>query len=106
MLRTRLCDLLGIEVPIIAAPMGFLSGPELAAAVCNAGGLGIMSFSGNPPSILRDQIRRLRGLTDRPFGVNVLLSGPHLPFPIDAVIDVCLEEQVLARSDWVGNPPR
>ncbi len=50
MLHTRLCDFLGIEFPIICAPMGFVTGPELAAAVSNAGGLGIMPFSGNPPA--------------------------------------------------------
>jgi NAD(P)H-dependent flavin oxidoreductase YrpB (nitropropane dioxygenase family) len=73
-LRTRLCELLGIELPIIAAPMGApITGPELAAAVSNAGGLGIMSFGANPPPLLRDQIRRARALTTRPFGVNLIL---------------------------------
>jgi Nitronate monooxygenase len=104
MLHTPLCDLLGIEVPIFAAPMGFITGPELAAAVSNAGGLGIMSFSANPPSVLREQIRRLRSLTNRPFGVNVLLNGPHLPFPIDAVVDVCLKEHVPVLSTFWGDP--
>jgi len=60
MLRTRLCELLGIEVPILGAPLGMIAGPELAAAVSNAGGLGIMSFNGNPPPVLREEIRRLR----------------------------------------------
>jgi NAD(P)H-dependent flavin oxidoreductase YrpB (nitropropane dioxygenase family) len=58
MLHTPLCDLLGIDVPIFAAPMGFITGPELAAAVSNAGGLGIMSFSGSLPPVLHEQIRR------------------------------------------------
>ena len=104
MLHTPLCDLLGIDVPIFAAPMGFITGPELAAAVSNAGGLGLMSFSGNPPPVLREQIRRLRSLTHKPFGVNVLLSGPHLPFPIDAVVAVCLEERVPVLSTFWGDP--
>jgi nitronate monooxygenase len=104
MLRTRLCNLLGIDVPIFAAPMGFITGPELAAAVSNAGGLGIMSFSGSPPPVLREQIRSLRTLTNKPFGVNVLLSGPHLPFSIDAVIDVCLDERVPVLSTFWGDP--
>jgi NAD(P)H-dependent flavin oxidoreductase YrpB (nitropropane dioxygenase family) len=104
MLHTPLCDLFGIDVPIFAAPMGFITGPELAAAVSNAGGLGIMSFSANPPPVLREQIRRLRSLTNRPFGVNVLLNGPHLPFPIDAVVDVCLEEHVPVLSTFWGDP--
>ena len=50
MLRTRLCGLLGIEFPVVCAPMGFVTGPELAAAVSNAGGLGVLSFSGSPRS--------------------------------------------------------
>jgi len=104
MLHTQLCDLLGIDVPIFAAPMGFITGPELAAAVSNAGGLGIMSFSGNPPPVVREQIRRLRSLTNKPFGVGVLLGGPHLPFPVEAVVDVCLEERVPVLSTFWGDP--
>src|SRR5438552_3712820 len=99
MLRTRLCDLLGVEVPVIAAPMGApITGPELAAAVSSAGGLGIMSFGGHPPPLLRRQIRRLRELTDRPFGVNVLLSGVRLPVPQDEVVAVCLVERIPVLS--------
>ena len=67
MLRTPLCDLLGIELPIVAAPMGpSISGPELAAAVSNAGGLGIVSFGANPPPLLRRLVERVRELTDSP----------------------------------------
>ena len=104
MFRTKLCEILKIELPIIGAPMGFISGPELAAAVSNAGGLGIMSFSGNPPPVLRDEIRRLRSLTDKPFGVNVLLDGPHLPFSIEAVVEVCFEQRVPVLSTIWGDP--
>jgi NAD(P)H-dependent flavin oxidoreductase YrpB (nitropropane dioxygenase family) len=104
MLRTPFCDRFGIEVPVIAAPMGFVTGPELAAAVSNAGGLGIMSFNGNPPPTLRAEIGRLRDRTARPFGVGVLLSGPHLPFPVDALIDVCLEARVPVLSTFWGDP--
>ena len=99
MLRTRLCDLLGIEFPIICAPMGFITGPELAAAVSNAGGLGIMPFSGNPPSALRQEIRRLRSLTDKPFGVNLLLH-----YQVEEHVVVCLEEHVPILSFFWGNP--
>ena len=99
MLRTRLCDLLGIEFPIICAPMGFITGPELAAAVSNAGGLGIMSFSRNPPSSLRQEIRRLRSLTGKPFGVNLLLH-----YQVEEHVVVCLEEHVPILSFFWGNP--
>jgi len=104
MLRTKLCDLLRIDVPILAAPMGFITGPELAAAVSNAGGLGIISFSANPPPVLREQIARVRALTGKPFGVNLLLSGPHLPFPIETIVDVVLEERVPVLSTFWGDP--
>ena len=104
MIRTHLCKLLEIEAPIFAAPMGFVTGPHLAAAVSNAGGLGIMSFSANPPPVLRDEIRHLRSLTSKPFGVGVLLSGPHLPFSVDAIVDVCLEERVPVLLTFWGDP--
>jgi NAD(P)H-dependent flavin oxidoreductase YrpB (nitropropane dioxygenase family) len=99
MLRTPLCDRLGIDVPILCAPMGFVTGPELAAAVSNAGGLGIMSFSRNPPEMLRQEIRRLRDLTKKPFGVNLLL-----PVGVEAHVAVCLEERVPLLSLFWGDP--
>ena len=77
MLHTRLCDLLGIDFPILSAPMGpDVSGPELVAAVSNAGGLGIIQAQLHPPPLLRQTIRRVRQLTDKPFGVNFLLHFP------------------------------
>jgi NAD(P)H-dependent flavin oxidoreductase YrpB (nitropropane dioxygenase family) len=99
MLRTPLCDRLGIDLPILCAPMGFVTGPELAAAVSNAGGLGILSFSRNPPEVLRQEIRRLRGQTPKPFGVNLLL-----PAGVEAHVDVCLEERVPLLSLFWGDP--
>src|SRR5207245_5916180 len=99
MLKTRLCELLGIELPIIAAPMGLVTGPELAAEVSNAGGLGVMSFSGNPPPVLREEIRRLKRLTDRPFGVNLILY-----YPVEDHVGVCLEESVPVLSLLWGDP--
>jgi len=99
MLRTRLCDMLGIDFPIISAPMGFISGPELAAAVSHAGGLGIMSFSGNPPQFLRNEIKRLRTMTDKPFGVNLLLH-----YPVEEHIRICIEERVPILSFFWGDP--
>jgi nitronate monooxygenase len=98
-MRTRLCDLLGIEVPLICAPMGpAITSPELAAAVSNAGGLGIVSFGGLPPPLLRKQIQRVRELTGKPFGVNFLLA-----FPVDPLVDVCLEERVPVLSFFWGD---
>src|SRR5256885_15252933 len=79
--------------------MGFVTGPELAAAVSNAGGLGVVSFSGNPPPVLRDEIRRLKRLTDRPFGVNLILY-----YPVEEHVAVCLEERVPVLSLFWGDP--
>ena len=73
MLRTRICDLLGIEHPVVLGGMGTATNPELAAAVSNAGGLGIISASNQAADRQREDIRRLRQLTNKPFGINHLL---------------------------------
>jgi nitronate monooxygenase len=74
-LRTRVCDMLGIETPILLAGMGRAATPELAAAVSNAGGLGVIGAAACGPEQLRAWIRRTRALTDRPFGVDTLLPA-------------------------------
>lgn len=73
--RTPLCELLDIEYPILLAGMGGGSGPELAAAVSNAGGLGVLGAAACSPSMLDEWITRTRTLTDRPFGVDTLLPA-------------------------------
>jgi len=80
--RTALCDFLGIEYPIVQSGMGAIAGPELVAEVCRAGGLGILAGLNVPPDDLRRMIRRVRDLTDRPFGVNLWLHRDLRP-PID-----------------------
>jgi len=101
-LRTPVCNVLGIDLPILVAPMGAsVTSPELAAAVSNAGGLGLVSFGGNPPDLLRDLIRRIRSLTSRPFGVNMLLQ-----FPVDDHVGVCIEERVPVVSFFWGDATR
>jgi len=74
-LRTRICDLFGIEYPIVLAGMGGASTPELAAAVSNAGGLGVLGAAACGPTKLRAWIRETRELTDKPFGVDTLLPA-------------------------------
>ena len=91
MLRTPLCDLLGIDVPIIQAGMGWdkagtTTPPELVAAVSNAGGLGVIGGSPLRPDFIRDRIRRVKALTDRPFGVDITLpkmEDVKVPDPIE-----------------------
>lgn len=93
-ISTRVCDILEIEVPIVLAGMGGASTPELAAAVSNAGGLGVLGAAGCGPRQLREWIRQTRSLTDKPFGVDTLLpasvrrsaqqaSDPDAPKPAD-----------------------
>jgi NAD(P)H-dependent flavin oxidoreductase YrpB (nitropropane dioxygenase family) len=99
-MKTNLCHMLGIEHPIIAAPMGpDLTGPDLVAAVSNAGGLGVLQAQLCPPPLFRQAIRRVRALTDRPFGVNLILH-----FPVEHQVAVCLEERVPALWFFWGDP--
>ena len=99
-MRTRITELLGIEHPIISAPMGpDMTGPELVAAVSNAGAFGLLQAQLAPPSVFRDEIRRTRDLTDKPFGVNLLLC-----FPVEDQVAICLEEKVTALSFFWGDP--
>jgi nitronate monooxygenase len=80
--HTELCDLLGMEYPIVQSGMGGVAGPELVAEVCEAGGLGILAGLNLTPEQLREGIRQVRALTRRPFGVNLWLH-PELRPPAD-----------------------
>lgn len=107
--RTQLCDVLGIEYPILQSGMGGVAGPDLVAEVCNAGGLGILAGVLTPGPALRDAIRAVRAHTARPFGVNLLLL-PELrsPVPADriAAADVAAVHQALApMREHLGLPP-
>jgi NAD(P)H-dependent flavin oxidoreductase YrpB (nitropropane dioxygenase family) len=99
-MKTNLCQMLGIEYPIISAPMGpDMSGPELVAAVSSAGGLGILQAQFCAPPVFRQEIRRVRARTTRPFGVNLLLH-----FPAEEQFAICLEERVPVLSFFWGDP--
>src|SRR5262245_54521835 len=76
-METAFTRLVGIEHPIVQAPIGTLSNPRLAAAVSNAGGLGTMALGNAEPARLREVVRETRALTDRPFGVNLNLRRPQ-----------------------------
>ncbi|MFA5843625.1 MAG: enoyl-[acyl-carrier-protein] reductase FabK [Coriobacteriia bacterium] len=99
-LRTRLTDTLEIEHPIIQGGMAWTATAELAAAVSEAGGLGVIGAGHMPTDVLRDQIRSAKALTDRPFGVNLMLLTPH----IDDLVDMVLAEGVHAVTTGAGNP--
>lgn len=101
-LRTRLTEMLGIEQPIIQGGMAWTATAELAAAVSNGGGLGIIGAGHMPTEILRDEIRRAKSLTDKPFGVNLMLLTPH----IDELVAMVIEEGVHAVTTGAGNPAK
>ncbi|TLM76523.1 MAG: enoyl-[acyl-carrier-protein] reductase FabK, partial [Actinobacteria bacterium] len=99
-LKTRLTEVLEIEHPLIQGGMAWTATAELAAAVSNAGGLGIIGAGQMPTDLLRDQIRKAKELTDMPFGVNLMLLTPH----IDDIVEMVLEEGVHAVTTGAGNP--
>lgn len=99
-MNTRLCKLLNIEYPIIQGGMAWVATAELAAAVSNGGGLGIIAAGGAPAEAVREQIRKCKSLTDKPFGVNVMLMSPFA----DEVMQVVLEERPDVVATGAGNP--
>jgi len=98
----RLCKLLGVEHPIIQGGMVYNSGAKLAAAVSRAGGLGLLGAGSLQPELLREHIRKVRQLTDRPFGVNVPLLYPHSR----GCLEVALDEGVRIFFTSAGSPRR
>ena len=100
-MTNRLCQLLGLEVPIVQAPIGHASGPELVAAVSAAGALGMLSVTWRKPAEIRQVIRAVRDRTDRPFGVNLVLEWEQ-----DARLEACLEEGAGIVSFFWGDPAR
>ena len=98
-MRTAFTDLLGIDAPIVQAPIGGASGPALVAAVSNAGGLGMLSVTWREPDALDDLLVQLADLTDRPFGVNLVLDWD----PADRLA-VCLKHGVRVVSFFWGDP--
>jgi len=100
--KTRITEMLGIEYPIIQGGMAWVANAELAAAVSNAGGLGIIGAGNAPPDWLEGEIRRVRELTDKPFGVNVMLLSPF----VDDVIELLKREKVPVVTTGAGSPQK
>lgn len=101
-MKTKITELLGIEYPIIQGGMAWVAEHNLAAAVSNAGGLGIIGAASAPPEVVRDEIRKCKELTDKPFGVNVMLLNPNA----DAVAEIVVEEGVKAVTTGAGSPSK
>ncbi|MBO8158272.1 enoyl-[acyl-carrier-protein] reductase FabK [Thermosyntropha sp.] len=98
--NNRLCRLLNIKYPLFQGGMAWIAGGRLAAAVSNAGGLGIIGAGGAEASWLEEQIKLVKEKTDRPFGVNLMLALPN----IEELIDVVVREKVPAVTTGAGNP--
>ncbi|HAU31590.1 MAG TPA: enoyl-[acyl-carrier-protein] reductase FabK [Desulfotomaculum sp.] len=99
-MHTSLCDLLGIEYPVIQGGMAWVSTAHLAAAVSEAGGLGIIGSGTAEASWVREQVRLAKELTNKPFGVNVLLLSPYA----EDVLRIIIEEKVHVITTGAGNP--
>ncbi len=98
----RICEMLEIEYPIFLGGMAHVSRAPLVAAVSEAGGLGIIGSGGMPPDALAAEIARVRELTDRPFGVNLMLMDPN----IDDQVEVVLDARVTMVTTGAGNPAK
>ena len=99
-MKTEITELLGIKYPVIQGGMAWVAEYHLAAAVSAAGGFGIIGAASAPPEIVREQIRKVKELTDRPFGVNVMLMNPNAADVAKGVV----EEGVKAVTTGAGNP--
>lgn len=100
--RNRITEMLGIEVPVVQAPMGWIARSQLASAVSNAGGLGIIETSSGELDAVREEIRKMRTLTDKPFGVNIAQAFVRDPDIVKFVID----QGVRFVTTSAGNPER
>lgn len=100
--NNRITQMLGIEIPIVQAPMGWIARSQLASAVSNAGGLGIIETSSGELDAIRDEIRKMRTLTDKPFGVNIAQAFVRDPDIVKFVID----QGVRFVTTSAGNPER
>ncbi len=100
MIKSRICEILGIERPLFQGGMAWIADAKLAAAVSNAGGLGLISSINFGTEAVREEIRKCRTLTDKPFGVNIMLQAPNA----GEVADMVIEEGVKILTTGAGSP--
>jgi enoyl-[acyl-carrier protein] reductase II len=100
-LHTPLCDLLGVRHPIMLAGMGGVSYAELVAAVSTAGGYGVLGMAGRTPDFIREEMRKVKGLTDKPFGVDLLAASPE---SLTASVEIIIEEGATSFVAGLGIP--
>ena len=102
MLRSEICDILGSEKPVFQGGMAWIADGRLAAAVSEGGGLGIIAAGNAPADYVRGEIRKAHDLTDKPFGLNIMLMSPYA----DEVAQVAIEERVAVVTTGAGNPSK
>lgn len=102
MIKSAICEMLGIEYPVFQGGMAWISDGKLAAAVSNGGGLGIIAAGNAPGEYVREQVRIAKSLTDKPIGVNIMLLSPFA----DEVAKVVVEEKVNVVTTGAGNPSK
>ena len=101
-MKTKVTELLQVEYPIIQGGMAWVAEHHLAAAVSEAGGFGLIGAASAPPEIVREEIRKAKELTDKPFGVNIMLLNPNA----DEVAKIVVEEGIQAVTTGAGNPEK
>lgn len=102
MIKSRVCEILGIEYPIFQGGMAWVADAELAAAVSNAGGLGLISAINAGTEAVRNEIRKCKTLTDKPFGVNIMLQAPNAA----EIAEMIVEEGVKIVTTGAGSPAK
>ena len=102
MIKSKICDLIGIQYPIFQGGMARISDAKLAAAVSEAGGLGLISAEIGAPDALRAEIRKCKELTKKPFGVNIMLMSPN----VEEIARIVIEEKVAVVTTGAGNPSK
>ena len=102
MIRSAICDMLGIRYPVFQGGMAWIADGKLAAAVTNGGGLGIIAAGNAPGDYVRQQLRAARARTDGPIGVNLMLMSPYA----DEVAAVVVEEKAAVVTTGAGNPSK
>ena len=100
MIKSMFCEMTGVKYPIIQGGMAWIADSSLAAAVSNAGGLGIIAAANAPVDYIRDEIRKTKALTDKPFGVNIMLLSDNA----EAIAKMVCEEGVKVVTTGAGNP--
>lgn len=100
MFKTEICELLNIQYPILQGGMAWVATAELAAAVSNAGGLGIIGCGNAPVDVVEKEIHKIKQLTDKPFGANVMLLSPY----VEEVMELLYREKVPVITTGAGNP--